>query len=121
MRYDCNYDFFITDKLAILAGWGKKILENGSVTNTGVSNLKVSALQVFSTEDCREQMTVDEIAETGFTVDQGLISNKFRKGFTSDVSCLGNDFNLAEGMCCTLLQKLSKSVVKVHNTSIATQ
>ena len=81
-----------------------KIQQDGSVARA--ANLKVSAVEVFSAEYCREQLTVDEIAETGYTITQKEISKKFQKGFTSDMSCLGNDFNLAAGMCCTLLQKL---------------
>ena len=42
-------------------------------------------------------MTVDEIAATGFNIDEDTIKNKFSKNFTSDFSCLGNEFNLASG------------------------
>ena len=61
----------------MLAGWAGKLSEPAS-------NLKVSTLQVWSAEDCQEELTVESTTK-----------EKLAKGFTSDVSCLGNDFNLA--------------------------
>ena len=61
--------------------------------------MKVSALRVLSSEECRDELTPEAIKETGFTgVKEQDIKNKFTKGFTSDVSCLGNDFNIAAGI-----------------------
>ena len=72
-----------------------KIQEDGSVKLP--SNLAVSALKVLSTEECREEMNSETIQETGFSIKEKEIANKFFKGFTSDFSCIGNDFSLEKG------------------------
>ena len=72
----------------MLAGWGGKLKKNK--VSEPSSNLKVSTLQVFSAEECQEELTEDEIEAT--------TKEKLDKGFTSDFSCLGNDFNFAAGL-----------------------
>ena len=62
--------------------------------------MKVISLVVNSKETCEEIFSPEELRNNGIdlsTSDITDLERKLKHGFTSEVACMGNDFDISEG------------------------
>ena len=92
-------NIFYSDKYVNLAGWGQKLDEETNEYRT-TSYLKVISLVVNARETCEEIFSVEDLRNNGIdltTDDITKLERKLKHGFTSEVTCVGNDFEISEG------------------------
>ena len=86
------YDFL--GEFVNLAGWG---LKYDPKTNQYAveSTLKLANLEVNSREVCEEIFGRENLEDNDINV--RLLQRQIPRGFTSDITCVGNDFDVEQG------------------------
>ena len=80
-----------------MAGWGLKY--NPRTKQYAVeSTLKLANLEVNSREVCEEIFGKDNLRDNDINV--RLLQRQIPRGFTSDITCVGNDFDVEQGNVC---------------------
>ncbi len=94
----------LKDDFVNLAGWGRAY--NVTIGDfTLDSTLKLLNLQVNPTSVCNDIFDAEKITEQGIDTltSEGVVGRKLRQqipqGFKSDISCVGNDFDIEQGSC----------------------
>ena len=62
--------------------------------------MKVMSLVVNSRDTCEEIFSVDDLRKNGIDLtssDLKDLESKLKNNFTSEVTCMGNDFDISEG------------------------
>ena len=94
-----KWSVFHLDKYVNLAGWGLKLDEETKKLRT-TSYMKVISLVVNSRDTCEDIFSVDDLRNNGIDLtadDIRSLKLKLKYGFTSEVTCMGNDFDISEG------------------------
>ena len=107
------YDFL--GEFVNLAGWG---LKYDPKTNQYAveSTLKLANLEVNSREVCEEIFGKDNLRDNDINV--RLLQRQIPRGFTSDITCVGNDFDVEQGK--RLFQKNGYTFATVYNSKCVT-
>ena len=87
------------DEYVNLAGWGQK-LDQETKRFKPTSYMKVISLVVNARETCEEIFSPEDLRDNGIdlsTSDLRDLKRKLKHGFTSQVTCMGNDFDISEG------------------------
>ena len=87
------------DEYVNLAGWGLKLDQETKKLKT-TSYMKVISLVVNARETCEEIFSPEDLRDNGIdlsTSDLEDLKRKLKHGFTSEVTCMGNDFDISEG------------------------
>ena len=91
---------FFIDQYVTLAGWGLKFNpEKKEYELTDV--LKVMSLSVNAKDDCEKSFTPEALEDLGIKiglVERGLLEDKFKHGFTSEIACVGHPFDISQGI-----------------------
>ena len=80
-----------------MAGWGLKY-DPRTQQYAVESTLKLANLEVNSREVCEEIFGKDNLRDKDINV--RLLQRQIPRGFTSDISCVGNDFDVEQGNIC---------------------
>ena len=94
-----KWSVFHLDEYVNLAGWGLKLDEETKKVRT-TSHMKVMSLVVNSRDTCEEIFSVDGLRKNGIDLtssDLKDLERKLKNNFTSEVTCMGNDFDISEG------------------------
>ena len=87
------------DRYVNLAGWGLEINpETKNYEQTDV--LKIMSLSVNAKEDCENIFTEENLKRQGIrigAVERNLLKEKFKKGFTNEIACVGHPFDISQG------------------------
>ena len=89
----------LLDEYVNLAGWGLKLDEETKTLKT-TSYMKVISLVVNARETCEEIFSPEDLRDNGIDLtSDGLVKlkRKLKHNFTSEVICMGNDFDISEG------------------------
>ena len=82
-----------------LAVWGLNFNpENKEYEQTDI--LKVMSLSVKAKDDCENIFTVSSLERQGIKIGPLLrktLENKFKKGFTNEIACVGHEFEISQG------------------------
>ena len=87
------------DEYVNLAGWGLKLDQETKKLKT-TSYMKVISLVVNARETCEEIFSPEDLRDNGIdlsTNDLLKLERKLKYNFTSEVICMGNDFDISEG------------------------
>ena len=87
------------DEYVNLAGWGQK-LDQETKQFKPTSYMKVISLVVNARETCEEIFSPEDLRDNGIdlsTNDLLKLERKLKYNFTSEVICMGNDFDISEG------------------------
>ena len=82
-----------------MAGWGLK-LDQETKKLKPTSYMKVISLVVNSRDTCEEIFSPEDLKSNGIDLSSSDIKDlerKLKHGFTSEVTCMGNDFDISEG------------------------
>ena len=96
-RGNCDDIFLFYDFLGEfvnLAGWGLKY-DPKTKQYAVESTLKLANLEVNSREVCEEIFGRENLEDNDINV--RLLQRQIPRGFTSDITCVGNDFDVEQG------------------------
>ena len=77
-----------------LAGWGLKY-EPKTKQCAVESTLKLANLEVKSRDVCEEIFGRENLRDNDINVE--ILQRQIPRGFTSDITCVGNDFDVEQG------------------------
>ena len=89
----------LLDEYVNLAGWGQK-LDQETKQFKPTSYMKVISLVVNARETCEEIFSPEDLRDNGIDLSSyelQELERKLKHGFTSEVTCMGNDFDISEG------------------------
>ena len=84
-----------------LAGWGQQLSLDGEKYILK-PELKIMSLVVNSREFCEDYFTEEGLEDNGIELTRRKltqIKDQLDQGFTSQIVCIGNDFDISEGSC----------------------
>lgn len=85
----------LADDFVNLAGWGLKYNKADGKYDLD-STMKLASLQVSSKSNCERIFNKDNI---NVQLPPRSLERQIPQGFSSDISCAGNDFDIQEGAC----------------------
>ena len=90
---------FLIDQYVNLAGWGLDFNpETKKYELTDI--LKVMSLSVNAKDYCENIFTEESLKRQGIeigAVERGVLENKFKKGFSNEIACVGHPFEISQG------------------------